>query len=269
MSTGSSKQVSIALGLIAVWAAITVLGGLAQAGQGSLGDLVSREVMWATPAAALFMLISAKLLGWRDLGLNAPRPIAAIRHFWLLALYIFALGFLAVLTKEITSQVLFVIAINTAFVGFSEELAFRGVLWGAARKAMPFWVGVVFVSAIFGGIHILNAFITGHLGEAGIQAFNAFLSGLAYLALRIRTRSIVPIFIAHWLWDLVVFLNASSASETAASRDAMSPLIGIALVVPITLYGLWLIRKRNLQFVTDELSLTQAPYGIDQARNGD
>lgn len=134
-----------------------------------------------------------------------------------------------------------------------EELAFRGVLLGAARKAMPFWAGILFVSAAFGSIHILNTFITGDLGGAAMQAMNAFLSGLAYLAIRIRTRSFVPIFIAHWLWDLVVFLNASSVHSGAASSATMNPLMGTALVAPITLYGLWIIRKRQYQFMTDDL----------------
>lgn len=253
MSGGGKRRLAIALGLVAVWALITVLGGLAQAGQGSLGDLVSRQITWATPTAALFLLVSAWLLGWRDLGLNRPRPARSIGHFWLLAIYIVGLGSLAVLTKTISTQVLIFIAINTFFVGLSEELAFRGVLWGAARKAMPFWAGVLFVSAAFGSIHILNTFITGELGAATLQAFNAFLSGLAYLALRIRTRSIVPIFIAHWLWDFVIFVNGFHASGAAPTGAAMNPLMGIALVAPITLYGLWIIRKREYHHLTDDL----------------
>lgn len=253
MKAGGGKRLAIAFVLVAIWAAITLLGGLAQAGQGSLEDLVSRQITWATPTAALFLLVSAWLLGWRDLGLNRPRPARSIGHFWLLAIYIVGLGLLAVLTKTISTQVLIFIAINTFFVGFSEELAFRGVLWGAARKALPFWAGILFVSAAFGSIHILNTFITGELGAATFQAFNAFLSGLAYLALRIRTRSILPIFIAHWLWDLAVFLNASNVQAGAGSGATMNPFVGTALVAPITLYGLWIIRKRQYQYVTDEL----------------
>lgn len=254
MKTGGGKRLSIALVLVAVWAAITLLGGLAQAGQGSLSDLVSRQITWATPAAALFLLVSAWLLGWRDLGLNSPRPSKSIGHFWLLAVYIVGLGLLAVFTKTISTEILVFVAINTFFVGFSEELAFRGVLWGAARKAMPFWVGVLFVSAAFGSIHILNTFITGDLGGAAFQAFNAFLSGLGYLALRVRTRSIVPIFIAHWLWDLVVFLNASSVQSGADSGATANPMMGAVLVAPIALYGLWIIRKREHQHMTDDLT---------------
>lgn len=259
MKADGGRRLVIALALVAVWAAITLLGGLAQAGQGSLGDLVSRQISWATPTAALFLLVSAWLLGWRDLGLNGPRPARSISHLWLFAVYIVGLGTLAALSKDIPQQVLIVIAINTFFVGFSEELAFRGVLWGAARKVMPFWLGVMFVSAIFGSIHLLNTFITGELGAAAIQAFNAFLSGIALLALRIRMRSIVPVFIAHWLWDFVIFVNGYHASAAAPTGAAMNPLMGIALVGPLALYGLWIIRKREFHHLTDDLPEDSQP----------
>ena len=252
MTTTPMKRLVTAVAVVAGWAAITLIGGLAQSGQGSLASLVSKQVTWATPAAALFLLVSAKLFGWRDLGLNPPRPRSSLRLFWLIAIYILFLGAIAALTKDFTTRMLLIIAINTAFVGFSEELAFRGVLWGAARNAMSFWPGVIFVSAMFGGIHILNAAITGQVGEAAVQALNASLSGLAYLELRIRTRSLFPIMVAHWLWDLAVFLNASG-SEASSSGPGASLLIGAALVAPIALYGLWLIRNRKFHFVTDEI----------------
>lgn len=252
MHTTANGRLLIALALVLIWACITVFGGLAQLGQGSLADLVSQQVTWATPAAALFLLGSSRLLGWRDLGLNAPRPASSVKLFWLLALYILALAALAVTRGEVTSQILLFVAINTAFVGISEELAFRGVLWGAARRAMPFWPGVIFVSACFGSVHILNALITGEMGAAGIQALNAFLSGLAYLALRIRTRSLFPIMIAHWLWDLMIFLSVSGRSVEESAQSTASSFLGLAVVAPIAIYGLLLLRKRQFQQITDE-----------------
>jgi membrane protease YdiL (CAAX protease family) len=194
-------------------------------------------------------MIVALLFGWRDLGFNAPRPPSSVKLFWLLGLYIGALGVIAALTKSIAPATLMIVGVNTAIVGFSEELAFRGVLWGAARRAMPFWAGVVFVSGFFGGVHVLNAMITGELGQAGIQALNAFLSGIAYLALRIRTRSLWPIMIAHWLWDMVIFINLSGAAAPTSQSNSFA---GILLVAPIGLYGLWLLRKPEFRDIDDD-----------------
>lgn len=249
MTNSTGRRLLVASLAVVVWALITVFGSLAQAGRGTLTELVSGQIALATPAAALFLVIVALLFGWRDLGFNAPRPPSSVKLFWLLGLYIGALGLIAALTKSIPLATLMIVGVNTAVVGFSEELAFRGVLWGAARKAMPFWAGVIFVSGFFGGVHVLNAMITAELGQAGIQALNAFLSGIAYLALRIRTRSLWPIMIAHWLWDMVIFVNLAGV---AAPTDTSKSLTGILLVAPIGLYGLWLLRKREFRDIDDD-----------------
>lgn len=249
MTNSAGRRLLVASLAVFIWALITVFGSLAQAGRGTLTELVSGQIALATPAAALFLMIVALLFGWRDLGFNAPRPSSSVKLFWLLGLYIGGLGLIAALTKSIAPSTLLIVGVNTAVVGLSEELAFRGVLWGAARKALPFWAGVVFVSGFFGGVHVMNAMITGELGQAGIQALNAFISGVAYLALRIRTRSLWPIMVAHWLWDMVIFINLSGA---AAPTDTSKSLTGILLVLPIGLYGLWLLRKREFRDTDDE-----------------
>jgi membrane protease YdiL (CAAX protease family) len=235
-----------------VWAAITVWGGLAQSGQGSLGSLVSQRVVLATPIAALFLLAVARGFGWNDLGLNAARPPSSVRLLWPIGVYILFFFGIASLNHHFAFPALAFVIINTAFVGFSEELAFRGVLWGAARKAMAFWPGVLLVSALFGSVHLLNGFITGQFGEAAVQGLNAFISGFAYLALRIRTRSLWPMIIGHWLWDLAVFMNASDTTAAAKAAPA-NPLVGFALVAPIALYGLWILRKPEHRTLTDDL----------------
>lgn len=264
MSTPRTRLLVASITVI-VWALITVYGSLAQAGHGSLAELVSGRVALATPAAALFLLIVARVAGWLDLGFNPPRPTSSVKLFWLLGLYIGVLGAIAALMREISPTTLLIVAVNTAVVGFSEELAFRGVLWGAARKAMPFWTGLLFVSGFFGGVHVMNAMITGELGQAGVQALNAFLSGVAYLALRIRTRSLWPIMIAHWLWDLAVFANVSGAVVPTGTGNSY---VGILLVAPIALYGLWLLRKPEFRHLDDDEPASTRPANASPAMEG-
>lgn len=250
MSAG--RRLAIALAAVAVWAGITVWGGLLQSGRGSLGELVSQRVVIATPVAALFLLLVARTFGWTDLGLNGPRPTASVRLLWPVAVYVVALAGLASLNHDIAFPAFAFVLVNTAFVGLSEELAFRGVLWGAARKALAFWPGVLLVSALFGSVHLLNVFITGELAEAAVQALGAFLSGLAYLALRIRTRSLWPMIIGHWLWDTAVFMNATDPAGSAATASTQPNLLaGPLLIAPLALYGLWLLRKPEHRLLTD------------------
>ncbi len=249
----AGRRLVIAVVVVAIWAAITVWGGYFQSGRGSLATLVTERVVLATPIAAVFLLVVGRLFRWNDLGLNGPRPRSSVWLLWPLGVYVAAFLALAAFTHDPDAGVVAIVAINTAFVGFSEELAFRGVLWGAARKAMSFWPGVLLVSGLFGSVHVLNAVITGQLAEAGVQALNAFLSGFGYLALRIRTRSLVPIMVGHWLWDLGVFLSSSpAAGEAVPVASATKLLAGAALVAPIALYGLWLLRKPQFRVSTDD-----------------
>jgi membrane protease YdiL (CAAX protease family) len=201
----------------------------------------------------LFLLVVANRMGWNDLGLHGPRPRCSTWLLWPIGIYIIFFVAIASLNHRFVFPALAFVAINTAFVSFSDELAFRGVLWGPARKAMAFWPGMLPVSALFGSVHLLNGFITGQFAEAATQAFTAFLSGFGYLALRIRTRLLWPTMIGHWLWDLSVFLSASGTTAPAAADGGSSELVyGAALVAPVALYGLWLLRRPEFRVRNDD-----------------
>lgn len=247
--TSPSSRLALALLTVAIWAAIT-LGStvLVTTSTISLQDLITRGLAWGVATAALFLVIVAWLAGWRDLGFRKPQPMTSLWLLWLPALYLLVLGAIGALTGRLGMAALMMVLVNTIMVGFSEELAFRGVLWGAARKALPFWTGFLLVSAAFGSVHVFNALITGELAAAGVQALNAFMSGVAYLAIRIRTRSILPIMIVHGLWDFAVFINGSGADPAAAAPDLHTQLkMGMLLVGPLFLYGLWLVRNEKVR----------------------
>jgi membrane protease YdiL (CAAX protease family) len=253
------NRMLFAIVIVAIWAGITVWVGIWQAGHGALGALVSGQVNYASPLAVLFLLIACKAFRWNDVGLNSPRPPQSVWLLWPIALYILLFAGVALFTHELAMPALAFVAINTAFVGLSEELAFRGVLWGAARRALAFWPGVLLVSALFGSIHLLNGFITGQFGDAAIQALNAFLSGFGYLAIRIRTRSILPIMVGHWLWDLAIFLGSADPDKPAAAAGATNPIMGAVLVAPIALYGLWLLRRPEYRDTDDVIDNALTP----------
>ncbi|WP_430389074.1 CPBP family intramembrane glutamic endopeptidase [Blastomonas fulva] len=248
--TSSRTRLALALLTVAIWATIT-LGStmVVQSSTISLQELITRGLAWGVAGAALFLVLIAWLARWHDLGFRKPQPMASLKLLWLPALYLLALGATAALTGRLGITAIIMVAINTAMVGFSEELAFRGILWGAVRKALPFWPGFLLVSAAFGSVHIFNAFITGELAGASVQALNAFMSGCAYLAIRIRTRSIIPIMIIHATWDFVVFLTGSGADSAPASPDAWTSqlLFGVMLTGPLFLYGLWLVRNEQVR----------------------
>lgn len=238
---------AIALILVIIWAAITIVVPEWQAqGRTTLQELVTRDLAWGVAGSAAFLVAAAWLAGWHDLGLKAPGPRGWWKLLWLPALYLAVLGGLGITTGKFAAAVAVMMLANMAMVGFSEELAFRGVLWGAARRALPFWAGFVLVSAAFGLVHVLNALLTGELAAAGVQATNAFMSGSAFLALRIRTRSLLPVMAVHGLWDFTVFLVGSGAAPGPAAPAAAwqeQLTYGLMLTGPLFLYGLWLVRS--------------------------
>lgn len=248
--TSPMKRLGLAILVVAIWAAITlVVPTLLLDGKTTLQELITKNPAWGVAGAAAFLVAVVWLAGWRDMGFRAPSPPGWWKLLWLPALYLAGLATVGVTTGKLEAGAVTMVLINTAMVGFSEELAFRGVLWGAARKALPFWAGFLLVSAAFGSVHVFNAILTGELAGAGVQALNAFMSGCAYLAIRIRTRSIIPIMVIHALWDFTVFLVGSGGSGKAeAPADVIEQLsFGLILTGPLFLYGMWLVRDETVR----------------------
>ena len=254
-----NKRIGLALGAFLVWTAITILlGRFLAGGETSLLDGVTSGLGWAWIAAAAFILSIALWQGWSDVGLTRGSDARGWRLTWLPMIYIIGgLGLATVLGLPPASA-LVLILINTFFVGFSEELMFRGVILQSFRHAVPIWVAVLITSILFGSIHSLNVFVTGDLGAALIQSTAAFLSGIVFIALRLRTGSLWPPIVVHWLWDFATFtVSAASvgASQGAAHGNLPAEAVSvpdgtgfavfapILLVLPNAIYGLWLLRN--------------------------
>jgi membrane protease YdiL (CAAX protease family) len=245
------KRLGLAVLAVAIWAAITLgVPSLQLDGTKSQQEMITQGLAWGVAGAALFLMLAVWMAGWRDMGFRAPSPPGWWKLLWLPALYLVGLGALGLLTGKLEPLGVAMVLINTAMVGFSEELAFRGVLWGGARKALSFWPAFLLVSLAFGSVHVFNAVLTGELAAAGVQALNAFMSGAAYLAIRIRTRSIIPIMVIHAVWDFVVFLAGSGADKAAAPDPVLLQqqlTFGLMLTGPLFLYGLWLVRSDTVR----------------------
>ncbi len=106
---------------------------------------------------------------------------------------------------------------------------------------------MVLTTLAFGAIHLLNVFMTGDLRAAVIQSTAAGLSGLLFIALRLRTGSLWPCIVVHGLWDFATFTIAAARSVESQASSSGDPtnlmtFMPIMLVLPNALYGLWLMR---------------------------
>lgn len=109
----------------------------------------------------------------------------------------------------------------------TEELLFRGVFLRAFLKRHSATKAIVVTSLMFALIH-LNPW----------QAIPAFILGLAFAAMDIRTGSILPSVISHAIYNfLVLAINSSWIPQALVSSNAVSEIVvGLCLVAAFALF---------------------------------
>lgn len=252
---GRHYRLGISLAVLVIWIVITLGGGaLVTGGQGSLDDLVTQRVGLQFVVAVLVLVGVVLYVRWqREVALKPAEPPGSWRLLWLPALLIAVFLLFAVLFGLPPISVIMFVLINTLLVGISEELMFRGIVFQGLLSRITIWPAIIITSALFGAVHAFNGFITGDFGAAFNQALAASLSGIWLLAVRLRTRSLYPAIVIHWLWDFAVFLFGLAVASQGAAPGGLAPspiqrLFGsIAFVIPLVIYGLWLLRNVGKQ----------------------
>jgi membrane protease YdiL (CAAX protease family) len=238
-----------------VWQAINT--GIQVAGAGPDGidliDLVQHGIAPSLAAASLFLLVLVVALGWwREVGLGQGPQRGSLRVIWpwLLFLALFAVNALSAGLPPL-SVTLFIL-INTALVGWSEEVMFRGLWLRGLFRSFGIWVAILGSSAIFGAMHLFNVFLTGDLQGAFIQSLAAFLSGVFLAAVRLRTGSLWTGIILHGLWDAGTFLVAAGVTASATAPSTALGAYGAAIMsLPLFLLGLFFLRHAGRDYAKD------------------
>jgi membrane protease YdiL (CAAX protease family) len=239
---------AIAVAIFIIWTAITAFSSRlwsSMHGPEPLADSVSGAIQPSLGLALLFLIIVLLVLRWRDVGLNRPNP-GTVRLVWFPAIYV--VGFLCLigLAGPPPLKTTMILLGNTMLVGVSEELAARGILYRGLRDKLALWPAALLSSLLFGAVHLVNGFTTGDFTSAGIQSITAFMTGMAFLGIRVRTGSLYPSMILHGLWDfaLIVAVTGGAAravgeSSTLAGWQMLAP---IGLILPNFICGLVLLR---------------------------
>ncbi|AKR57210.1 hypothetical protein XM25_15733 [Devosia sp. H5989] len=238
-------RLPIAILAFLIWVLITIGWGFWEPREATeLAQTVNDAIAWNILLAGLFLLALTLVCRWRDIGFGPPRPLRSLLLLWLPAIYLVLFLFGVTLLGWPPGHMLAFLAVNTLFVGFSEELMFRGVLFRALLTRVSIWPAIWISVALFGAVHTLNVFVTGDLMMAAAQAVAAAMSGMLFMALVIRMGSIIPAMIFHAIWDFTTLSLASNVpmSGGAVNLTPLQMTLPVLFVLPNFLYGLYLLR---------------------------
>jgi membrane protease YdiL (CAAX protease family) len=235
----------VSLVVLMVLLAISVGGGIWQAsGRESLQESISKHLIYGLVVASLFLLAVVAYTGWwREVGLRADGATSDFKVLIAPALAVVVVWIIAFKRGLPEFSTLRVVVANTMFVGFSEELMFRGIFFYGVENSFGHVWAVVITAVVFGSTHAQNGFITGQWPQALEQAFLATLWGFWTGAVRLSLGTLFPLMIIHWLWDLGLFSMTSSKAERAEKGRANKLLLQVPLVLAMVLfvYGLFLL----------------------------
>jgi membrane protease YdiL (CAAX protease family) len=244
--TNSMIPFSHALALFVLWTLITVFGArFATASEEvTLLQLISHGFAYPIFAAGMLLVVYALARNLTTgLGICMPSGVA----HWILIYPVIAILCLLLIPASLGKfndvSLYGWLLLNCLMVGISEELMFRGVLLSSMVRIYTFWRAAIILSLMFGMVHVLNGFITGLFVESFGQAILATFSGFMFLAIRVKTKSIVLAIIVHWFWDFSVFMFASNPLD--GSQLIVNLVSIVPAISPFVFGTLGIIQLRN------------------------
>lgn len=227
------------------------------------GDAFSKAI-----AFVLFLFV---LWGF---GWLRPSGLRKINLGWSWAMILIVLIYKVLTTiHAFTGSVILVIPNTPASVAESvylfpaalvEEVMYRGVVllamiaaWGDTKKGIV--KAVLLSSILFGMLHLLNA-IANPFGMVLFQAVIVSLPGILYAALFLRTGSLWPAIIIHWLTN--ASLNAKIATMESFSETPQMWIQWGVYLLPLVVFSFYLIWKLPVDFRIEGLVTDMEPAVI-------
>ena len=130
--------------------------------------------------------------------------------------------------------------------GFGEEAMFRGLAVPIGMRYLrgrnKILITALITSVVFGMSHLGNAKGGNVIGI--VQAVAAIGSGLFYVAVFLRTGSIMVTVVMHFLIDWIYFVTNPALQNGEMANMVVTPAVIISCIVDLSMsaVGLWLIR---------------------------
>ncbi len=229
------KEINLALILIVVY---VVLMSVCE----NLGAGLETPSAVTAPAAvvlsAVVCFLVSKLGRWSYYGFNSLKNIPMAKVLFLLPMIVLATlnlwnGFMN--HNTLAENVLYIIFM--LFVGFLEEIIFRGFLMRALMKENVV-KAIVISSVTFGLGHIVNLLNGAELASTLLQLVYAIAIGFMLSVFTVKTNNIIPCIIFHGLFNaLGVFSN------TENTTFGYEIVLCLVITAVCGAYALWMYKK--------------------------
>ena len=143
-----------------------------------------------------------------------------------------------------------------------EEVGSRGIALTVFLKKYSERQSIIFSSLGFGLLHLLNLLNGADFVWVMGQIVWAFIIGLFYGYVFVKTRSLLPPMIVHYLGN--VFIGSLTGYMQASASVATQVLYGVTLslgIVPVTLMILW------TKFFTSKWLTTDSHYEMSETKS--
>lgn len=188
-----------------------------------------------------FVVMASRYTGWQEPVMREEVPARPKLVLWLVvAIWMSVVIFNMALTNwtSLSGYHLMMLAVAGIFVGINEEAVTRGFLVVGFRSTTKSELMVWFGStALFGLMHLPNAFFGPGLAASAVQVVFAFLAGSAlYVVRRLSGSLALPMFL-HGIWDFSMFATQVSNADTGDVRTLLQfgtylfGLIAVAIVL--------------------------------------
>lgn len=200
------------------------------------------DTLWVVEVilALWVIFLTVKYFSWKEVGfvkLDKKQTAWLLPSFIILIVMLVA-GFYAFCTRALSPEKIEqagLIAFTTFFVGFSEELMYRGILLNTFLKTHRPTKAILISAAAFSFLHTVNMLGGLAFHFMLMQLLLTFLFGLFAALIFMRIRNIIPLILFHWLWDFAVISNGVIDGQSLIARVASVHFL-VEFIIIVVLY---------------------------------
>ena len=213
----------------------------ATAGSGTFDfETLTSGISWQIVVSLVLLLLVA-VLGWGDITklsskVDRPglRPLYAILVYPIVGIAASTFILLEGAADRSAFEVLAIVLILNFFVGLSEELLFRGFLFGGLRQRFRLINAIILSSIAFGLLHLINAGAGQSLTETAFQIVMAATLGALFCGLVLQSNSIWPAIVMHMVWNGYAMMGIATTEDIPDQAQMPVPELTVwSLILPI------------------------------------